>query len=987
MPRAGWLAVGGMTAGVCAPFLPAPPGIGFGLAASLLVMTAALVMAGQGRPVSTRPSWAAAVAVVIGAAIVVARLALGASLSPIGPAVAPPFDERAWQADVLTVGSTAGGMQRAMLAASDGSGSSWRVYAWLPRYPPYVPTDRIAFTARLEPAPQDEGFGEFLARSGAVATVRLRSAESLPSTGPIAELEELRRRGGDLLARALPVPQAGLAAGILIGLRDQVDRTVADDFATSGLSHVVAISGWNIALVGAVMVALLRWLPRRQRTIAVLLAIGAYTLLAGASPSIVRAAVMGAICLLARESGRRGGAAGALGLAAFGMIVADPAIVEDVGFRLSVAATAGLLAWGTPLAAWLRARLPSRLPRWLVESLGVSLAAQAATLPLVLLHFGQVSLVAPLANLVVAPIIAPVMLACLLGMLAGLLVTLGLPALFVAPVVLAGSILLGAMIAVGRVASTLPFASLELPEPAGLVGAAVTALLLLLCGTSRGRSLWHRLRQALSGSARSTPGPRVVVHVSARTGREAAMARRRTLLVAATGVALLLAAGSLASGQPDGRLRVTVLDVGQGDAVLVEGPRGARMLVDGGPDPDRLLALLDERIPAWDRRLDLALLTHPHEDHVAGLPLLLQRYRVPVIAEPGMVGAGPGDRALRQALARSSTRRVLLAAGDSLDLDGAAVRVLWPRAGEVPLHPPDEGRSINNVSVVLDIRYGQRRMLLTGDMEQDIDPHLLRDGLATSGPLDVLKVAHHGSRSATTPAFLTALRPRVALVSAGTGNPYGHPSPETIERLATAGARVARTDADGSIEVSTDGRDLRLATTGGRVALQPSVTANDARLALPAAPVLSAALAPGGPAGAGALLCAIPAPVATALSKAAIRPARGRLAERVPADQHPERPAPWPAMAPPYRTELPCYDRSHGHPITARGRSAPGRTGPARLAGRALIRGGRDRRLPRRPHRGVWRRRGPPGSGERGPPPRRGQVVAGGPSPQTSRSR
>ncbi len=242
MPRAAWLAVGGVTAGVCAPFLSATPGIGLGLAACLLVIAAALVMAGRQRPAPTRPSWAAAVAAAIGAAIVVARLALGASLSPTGPAGAPPFDERAWQADVLTVGSTAEGMQRAMLAASDGSGSNWRVYAWLPRYPPYVPTDRIAFSARLEPAPQDEGFGEFLARSGAVATVRLRSAERLPSTGPIAELEGLRRGGGDLLARALPAPQAGLAAGILIGLRDQVDRTVAADFVTSGLSHVVAIS-------------------------------------------------------------------------------------------------------------------------------------------------------------------------------------------------------------------------------------------------------------------------------------------------------------------------------------------------------------------------------------------------------------------------------------------------------------------------------------------------------------------------------------------------------------------------------------------------------------------------------------------------------------------------------------------------------------------------------------------------------------------------
>ncbi|MDQ3493302.1 MAG: hypothetical protein M3452_08585, partial [Chloroflexota bacterium] len=242
MPRAGWLAVGGIVAGICVPFLPERPVLLVSLAACVVLIAAASLLIGRQQPLRQRPPWIALAAGAIGASIVVTRIALGASLGPAGPPTSPPFDERAWQADVLTVGSTAGGLQRAMLAASDGSGSTWRVYAWLPRYPPYAPTDRIAFTARLEPAPRDEGFGEFLARSGAVATVRLRSVQSLPSAGPLAALEDLRRDGGNHLARALPAPQAGLAAGILIGLRDQVDRTVAADFATSGLSHVVAIS-------------------------------------------------------------------------------------------------------------------------------------------------------------------------------------------------------------------------------------------------------------------------------------------------------------------------------------------------------------------------------------------------------------------------------------------------------------------------------------------------------------------------------------------------------------------------------------------------------------------------------------------------------------------------------------------------------------------------------------------------------------------------
>ncbi|MDQ3491994.1 MAG: ComEC/Rec2 family competence protein, partial [Chloroflexota bacterium] len=694
-----------------------------------------------------------------------------------------------------------------------------------------------------------------------------------------------------------------------------------------------------------------------------LLAIVSYTMLAGASPSVVRAAVMGSICLLARESGRRGGAAGALGSAAFGMIVADPAIVEDVGFRLSVAATAGLLAWGAPLSTWLRDRLPARAPNWLVESLGVSLAAQAATLPLVLLHFGRVSLVSPLANLVVAPIVAPVMLASLLGMVAGLLMVWGIPALLVAPVVLGASLLLGAMIAVGSIAATLPLASLELPAPAGPVAAAAMTLSLLVAGTMPGRALWRGLTGSRRGR-RASSRAGGVAQTRPKAGVAAGRAgRRATVVLAAAGLALLIAAGSLATGQADGRLRVTVLDVGQGDAVLVEGPRGARMLVDGGPDPDRLLALLDERIPAWDRRLDLAVLTHPHEDHAAGLALLLERYRVPVVAEPGMIGAGPGDRALREALSGSPIRRVLLAAGDSLSLDGVAISVLWPRPGEVPLRAPDEGRSINNVSVVLDIRYGERRMLLTGDMEEDIDPQLLRDGLSANGPIDVLKVAHHGSRSATTPELLGALRPRVALVSAGADNPYGHPAPATIERLESFGARVARTDRDGSLEVSTDGRDLRITTTGGRGAgvVRPRV---GAALANTAAPLGRS------------FVCAFAAPVPTILAEATPRPPRGQPARRAPMERSSSLPDVLPGMALASRSELPCYDRSHGHPITARSSHAPGRTRSARLARGALLGRGRGRCVPGRPHRGPWHRRGPPHRGERGPPARHGQAAA-----------
>ena len=184
-----------------------------------------------------------------------------------------------------------------------------------------------------------------------------------------------------------------------------------------------------------------------------------------------------------------------------------------------------------------------------------------------------------------------------------------------------------------------------------------------------------------------------------------------------------------------------------------------------------------------------------------------------------MLGSGPGDAAFRERLATMGVATGRLAAGDRLSFDGIRAEVRWPIRGEVPVTAPSDGRRVNDTSIVLDLRFGERRVLLTGDVEDDVDPRLLAMGIARDGrPLDVLKVAHHGSGSATSDAWLDALRPRVALVSAGTGNRYGHPAPRTLERLERRGVRVLRTDLDGDLEVSTDGHDLRVATSGGRTA-------------------------------------------------------------------------------------------------------------------------------------------------------------------------
>lgn len=791
MKRSAWLAIGA----VCGALI-VEAGLPFAAVLAATVAAGVLAFIGRSRP--------AVAALTIGLALVLLRAAVGA-------AVQPPSDGSVvvsgstHEAVVLSIGTPGDGLQRAVLELRPPEAAQ-HVYAWLPRYPAVFAGDLVQVKGPLQPAPTDSDFGAFLARSGIGFTVRSPVVELVGSDGsPLAVLEGFRRQIAALIAMALPEPQAGLATAMAIGLRDLVPRDVAADFRASGLSHVVAISGWHITLIGAVVSGALGGLTRRRRSVVVLLVIAAYAILAGASPSVLRAAVMAGVVLVARESGRRGGAQAALALTVLALLLLDPATITDAGFQLSATATAGLLAWASRLRDWLAAHLPKATPAWLLETLGVSLAAQAATLPLTLLDFERVSLVAPLANLLIAPLVAPSMLLTVIALATGGLMTLGVPAILFAPVTFACALGIAAMVEIAHFCAGLPFATLDVPAPFNYVAAVSTALAVALV-------------------ARRKPNPAAPKPDAAKAKPQTPVGPPYRRIGAAGSVSLCVLLVLVGGSKPDGRLHVTVLDVGQGDAILLQGPSGGRMLIDTGPDPDRLLMLLDQRIPTWDRRLDVVVLTHPHEDHVAGLALLLTRYRITEVVEDGMLGPGPSDAAYRAELAAQVRATRVVAAGDRLWLDGARLDVDWPLPGRVPRNPPGSGKDINNASVVFELHFGARDMLLPGDVEEEIDPQLLAAGLAQRlGPrLDVLKVAHHGSRTATTQALLDALHPRIAVISVGADNDYGHPAPETLARLQDSGAQVFRTDLDGSVEITTDGTDLLARTDKGRP--QPTPT-------------------------------------------------------------------------------------------------------------------------------------------------------------------
>ena len=463
-----------------------------------------------------------------------------------------------------------------MASLDDDAGSLIDVTA--PRYPSVRPGDRVEVRGELR-APPDSPYGDYLARIGVAAT--LTTYAVVPQAAPADPdriVQGIRADAGDALARALPEPAAGLAAGILIGLRERVDRDLAADFTTTGLSHVVAISGWNIALVAGVIAALVGSWPRRRRAVATIGAITLYTILAGASASVLRAAVMAAIALLARETGRPGTAARALAWAVVLLLAASPATVTDVGFQLSAAATAGLLAWGSGLAERLRARLP-RLPGFVVEGLAVSLAAQAATLPIVLLSFGRLAPLSPILNLVVVPLVPLAMGTGAVALLGGLLAGAGGPAIVATLLGLPGALVIGLLVAVVQVAADLPLAGLTLPPPAGAaLGGVVAALLLVLVARSRIRSLFGvgRARDpARRGRGRRAPESRPPRRRdSDQAPLRADGAVRRLAVVLALAIALIVVA---AAARPDGRVHVIALDVGQGDAILVETPGGGRL--------------------------------------------------------------------------------------------------------------------------------------------------------------------------------------------------------------------------------------------------------------------------------------------------------------------------------------------------------------------------------------------------------------------------
>ncbi|GLZ55298.1 ComEC/Rec2 family competence protein [Actinomycetospora sp. NBRC 106378] len=586
-----------------------------------------------------------------------------------------------------------------------------------------------------------------------VAVLRTRGPPRDVGPAPAVQVAAGDLRAGlrDAARAVLPEDPAGLLPGLVVGDTSGVGPDLADDFRTAGLTHLTAVSGSNVAYVlGAVLllVRLVRLGPRTAAALAVVALVG-FVVLARPSPSVLRAGAMGAVVLLALALGRQRSVLPALAATVVALLLVDPALATDAGFALSVLATGALVLLAPPLVAALRAR---RVPAGVAEALAVPVAAHVVTAPVVAGLSGEVSVVAVLANLLVAPVVAP---ATVLGVVAALCApwwTWGAHA-----AVWAAGPEVSWLVWVARRCAGVDGATVS--WPGGVPGGLVLAGLVVLGAVAL---RWRRVR---------------LVALAAAIGLLLVFVPTRVVPV----------------GWPPTGWAMVACDVGQGDAlVLATGEPGRAVLVDAGPDAgpvDRCLARLGVR------SLALVVLSHLHVDHVGGLAGALRG------RSTGAVAVGPVREpvtALAQVTGRARAAGapvVGMERGMVLRWPGLVLEVLGP------VHPSahvdgDDGSQVNDTSLVLRATTPLGRVLLPGDAERSSQDALLAAGVDLRA--EVLKVPHHGSRSSL-PPFLVAPGARLALVSVGRGNSYGHPNPSIMGLLAGTGALVRRTDESGDL--------------------------------------------------------------------------------------------------------------------------------------------------------------------------------------------
>lgn len=626
--------------------------------------------------------------------------------------------------------------------------------------------DRIVLRGQLQTPPEHEEFSyrEYLTHQGIYSYMSYTRSGILERDlgNPfMRSIFKLKTRALDTVYLLWPDPEASLFAGILLGIETGIPEPVKEDFKNTGTSHVIAISGFNITIVAGLFASFFgQILNPRRGAIAAVVGITVYTILVGADAAVVRAAIMGGLSLFARQVGRRQHGINSLAFTAAVMTLHNPHVPWDVGFQLSFAATLGLVLYAEPFAEAFRNLASRILPKTTVDKLVgpvgeyflFTLAAQLTTMPIMAYHFGNISLSAFLANPIILPVQAPIMTVGGLALILGLI-----------------------WLPLGKITAPLawPFVlfTIRVVEYFGQMSSGILILgnfgvlwvvifYVLLLGLTLG---WSKARGLI--------------------------AALKPLPVIALLWIFVIVIWRLALSAPDGHLHLTLLDVGTGDAILIQSPEGRYVLIDGGPSASLLSNGLGRRLPPFHRSLDWLIVASPSREQIDALPRALERF-----PPDQVLWAGPGSPSraadyLRETLSENQTPIIQAIPGQSLDLDqGGEIRVLT---------------SGSRGAILLLQWKNFRAALPLGAHEEDYQN--LRMG-KDIGPVTILLLAENGYSPLNPPQWIDNLNPQLVLLGVAADDPSGLPDNDTLDAL--GGYSLLRTDQHGWIHISTDGENM-----------------------------------------------------------------------------------------------------------------------------------------------------------------------------------
>ena len=633
--------------------------------------------------------------------------------------------------------------------------------------------DRLLLHGYLETPPESEDFSyrEYLARQGIYSQLRSARATRIESGqgNPFwAAVYNLKSKALATIYQLWPDPEASLFAGILLGVETGIPKSVAQAFKETGTTHIIAISGFNMAIVAALFMGIFGELFGPQRgALAAALGLGLYTILVGADPAVVRAAIMGVLALFARQVGRRQNALNTLAFTAALMTLVNPQTPWDVGFQLSFAATLGLVLYAQPMqnafASLLARRLPKTTARKSAAIVGeyvlFTFAAQITTLPIMAYHFGSISWVAFLANPAILPAQPPIMT---LGGLALILGVVFLPL---------GT--LTAPLAWPFVTYTIRAVEFFANLPGGTISLGNFPLLwvilfyLGLFGLTFG---WQRIQAWF---------------ITHKENRAQGLAIPATFTIGILAVFIW----RLALSAPDGLLHLTLLDVGSGDAVLIQTPGGQTVMINGGPSTSCLSNALGRRLPPFQRSLDWLIIASPRPQGIAALPRVLPRFPPDEALWAGLPSPSRDADYLRETLTSLRVPVWDSIPGQVFNLgEGATLRVL----------------TVSKSGAILLLEWDRFRALLPFGADLESEESLMMGQKV--GAVSVLLLAEQGYAPLNSPAWIANLRPQLALLSVAADDSEGRPDREVLDAL--GGYSLLRTDQHGWVQISTDGRQM-----------------------------------------------------------------------------------------------------------------------------------------------------------------------------------